>query len=71
MGRLPGFDYKRPFFYMVTLKKAAVGDASIGAFSEIAEGEVVANAVVTNSTLRHLDCHLEEAMEGVGRDRAS
>ena len=21
MGRLPGFDYKRPFFYMVTLKK--------------------------------------------------
>ena len=43
MGRLPGFDYKRPFFYMVTLKKAAVGDAFIGAFSEIAEGEVVAN----------------------------
>ena len=23
MGRLPGFDYKRPFFYMVTLKRAA------------------------------------------------
>ena len=22
MGRLPGFDYKRPFFYMVTLKGA-------------------------------------------------
>ena len=21
MGRLPGFDYKRPFFYMVTLKR--------------------------------------------------
>ena len=24
MGRLPGFDYKRPFFYMVTLKRARV-----------------------------------------------
>ena len=24
MGRLPGFDYKRPFFYMVTLKRAQV-----------------------------------------------
>lgn len=23
MGRMPGFDYKRPFFYMVTLKRAA------------------------------------------------
>ena len=22
MGRLPGFDYKKPFFYMVTLKRA-------------------------------------------------
>ena len=25
MGRLPGFDYKRPFFYMVTLKRVACG----------------------------------------------
>ena len=25
MGRLPGFDYKRPFFYMVTLKRVARG----------------------------------------------
>ena len=24
MGRLPGFDYKRPFFYMVTLKRLPV-----------------------------------------------
>ncbi len=24
MGRLPGFDYKRPFFYMVTLKRMQV-----------------------------------------------
>lgn len=24
MGRLPGFDYKRPFFYMVTLKRVRV-----------------------------------------------
>ena len=25
MGRLPGFDYKRPFFYMVTMKGARSG----------------------------------------------
>lgn len=31
MGRLPGFDYKRPFFYMVTLKKLP----DIGEFSRI------------------------------------
>ena len=31
MGRLPGFDYKRPFFYMVTLKKLP----GIGEFSQI------------------------------------
>ncbi len=28
MGRLPGFDYKRPFFYMVTLKRAQAADAA-------------------------------------------
>ena len=31
MGRLPGFDYRRPFFYMVTLKKLP----DIGEFSRI------------------------------------
>lgn len=31
MGRLPGFDYRRPFFYMVTLKKLP----GIGEFSQI------------------------------------
>lgn len=31
MGRLPGFDYKRPFFYMVTLKKLP----GIGEFSRV------------------------------------
>ena len=31
MGRLPGFDYRRPFFYMVTLKKLP----GIGEFSRI------------------------------------
>ncbi len=57
MGRLPGFDYKRPFFYMVTLKglppqkRAAPGPGSAGGppgppFSEIAaDGKIIPNAV--------------------------
>lgn len=28
MGRLPGFDYKKPYFYMVTVKRAAGGEAA-------------------------------------------
>ena len=35
LGRLPGFDYRRPFFYMVTLKKRP----EIGAFSRIVDAE--------------------------------
>ena len=46
MGRLPGFDYKRPFFYMVTIKRAAGGGPARPAFCAISEkGEVVANAI--------------------------
>ena len=57
MGRLPGFDYKRPFFYMVTLKalppqkRAApdpgfAGGAPAPPFSEIAaNGTIVPNAI--------------------------
>ena len=57
MGRLPGFDYKRPFFYMVTLKalppqkRAApdsgfAGGAPAPPFSEIAaDGTIVPNAI--------------------------
>lgn len=41
MGRLPGFDYKRPFFYMVTLKRAAGGKVAFCAISD--DGRVVAN----------------------------
>ena len=44
MGRLPGFDYKRPFFYMVTLKKAC-GAGLAGPFSAIEGGEVAANGL--------------------------
>ena len=35
MGRLPGFDYKRPFFYMVTLKKLP----GLPAFSRVVASE--------------------------------
>ena len=41
MGRLPGFDYKWPFFYMVTLKRAAGGKVAFCAISD--DGRVVAN----------------------------
>lgn len=34
MGRMPGFDYKRPFFYMVTLKRAAACPLAFGHLSE-------------------------------------
>ena len=52
MGRLPGFDYKRPFFYMVTLKRVACGRGQLQGkdgplpFCTISEdGRVVANAI--------------------------
>ena len=57
MGRLPGFDYKRPFFYMVTLKalppqkRAAPGLGLAGGppgppFSEIApDGSILPNPI--------------------------
>ena len=54
MGRLPGFDYKRPFFYMVTLKKAH--EASLaGPLSSIECGTVVANGVTRalEGVIRH------------------
>ena len=42
MGRLPGFDYKSPFYYMVTLKRLK----GLAAFSEIGErGVIVPNAI--------------------------
>ena len=46
MGRLPGFDYKRPFFYMVTLKRAAGGGSAMPAFCSVSgSGVVEANAI--------------------------
>ncbi len=41
MGRLPGFDYKSPFYYMVTLKRLK----GLAAFSEIGERGIVPNAI--------------------------
>lgn len=45
MSRLPGFDYKRPFFYMVTLKGAWERPHSKPFCSISPEGEVVPNAI--------------------------
>ena len=46
MGRLPGFDYKRPFYYMVTVKRAAGGgSAKQPPFSKIEQGKIEANAI--------------------------
>ena len=43
MGRLPGFDYRKPFFYMVTLKRCQ----GLGAFSALGreDGKLEPNAV--------------------------
>ena len=46
MGRLPGFDYKRPFYYMVTVKRATGGGPAIQPpFSKIEQGKIEANAI--------------------------
>ena len=55
MGRLPGFDYKRPFFYMVTVKgaRSAPGKTGLAAaapqlqFSRIEEGGALADTPLT------------------------
>ena len=41
MGQLPGFDYKRPFFYMVTIKKRN----GLPVFSELHEGKIRKTAI--------------------------
>ena len=44
MGRLPGFDYKRPFFYMVTITRRE--GAAVAPFSAIAaDGRIVPSAI--------------------------
>ena len=45
MGRLPGFDYKSPFYYMVTLKRLK----GLAAFSEIGERGVIAPNAITRA----------------------
>lgn len=47
MGRLPGFDYKRPFFYMVTIKgQQEPSLRNLCPFSTISpQGQIVPNAV--------------------------
>ena len=47
MGRLPGFDYKRPFFYMVTLKRAAGGDPAKPQFAKLEKGGVLIDTALT------------------------
>lgn len=47
MGRLPGFDYKKPYFYMVTVKRAAGGVPSKPPFSRLEEGGKLADTALT------------------------
>ena len=57
MGRLPGFDYKRPFFYMVTVKRRE--GAAAAPFSAIAaDGRIVASAI-TEAFLRVIEAFHE------------
>ena len=58
MGRLPGFDYKRPFFYMVTIKRR--DGAAAAPFSAIAaDGRIVASAI-TEAFLRVIEAFHEK-----------
>ena len=58
MGRLPGFDYKRPFFYMVTVKRR--DGAAAEPFSAIAaDGRIVASAI-TEAFLRVIEAFHEK-----------
>ena len=67
MGRLPGFDYKRPFFYMVTVKgaRSAPGKTDSAAvapqlqFSRLEEGGVLADTALT-PVLRTVVEHFHE-----------
>ena len=45
MGRLPGFDYKRPFYYMVTIKRARAASPAQPAFSAITSEGIAENAI--------------------------
>ncbi len=47
MGRLPGFDYKRPFFYMVTLKRAAGGGPAKPQFAKLEKGGILIDTALT------------------------
>ena len=57
MGRLPGFDYKRPFFYMVTVKRR-VGAAAEPFSAIAADGRIVASAI-TEAFLRVIEAFHE------------
>ena len=58
MGRLPGFDYKRPFFYMVTVKRR--DGAAAAPFSAIAaDGRIEASAI-TEAFLRVIEAFHEK-----------
>ena len=67
MGRLLGFDYKRPFFYMVTVKgaRSAPGKTDFAAvapqlqFSRLEEGGVLADTALT-PVLRAVIEHFHE-----------
>ena len=48
MPRLKGFDYSKPFFYMVTLKRLS----GLAPFSQIAEGEKPERFLIENETTR-------------------
>lgn len=59
MGRLPGFDYKRPFFYMVTLKRAAACGPEAPQFSRLEPGGALADTPLTPA-LRAVVEHFHE-----------
>ncbi|MBR4651947.1 MAG: hypothetical protein IKO72_01170 [Kiritimatiellae bacterium] len=76
MGRLPGFDYKRPFFYMVTVKGARSVPGKTGfvaaapqlQFSRLEEGGALADTALTPA-LRVVIEHFHETWWCIERIR--
>ena len=76
MGRLPGFDYKRPFFYMVTVKGARSAPGKTGSaaaapqiqFSRLEEGGALADTALTPA-LRAVIEHFNETWWCIERIR--
>ena len=55
MGRLPGFNYKMPYFYMVTIKRRP----GLADFSILRDATIQPNAITTRRALQNIVDYLD------------